>query len=207
MHKHYQYATREGHCRHRGEGGPRGGFGGFPFGGFGGPGGGGPWRGGGRKARRGDIRTAALLLLAEEPRNGYQIMQEIAGAQRRRLAPQPRLGLPRPAAARGRGPDPLRGGGRAQALPAHRRGSRAGQRARSRAARAVGADERRVWLEGTRARQDHARGRRRLRAGDAHRQRGAAGGGAQGARRRASRAYRILADGEGPMPHGGAATA
>ncbi|HEX2103915.1 MAG TPA: PadR family transcriptional regulator [Solirubrobacteraceae bacterium] len=29
------------------------------------------------KARRGDIRTAALLLLAEEPRNGYQIMQEL----------------------------------------------------------------------------------------------------------------------------------
>jgi DNA-binding PadR family transcriptional regulator len=36
---------------------------------------GGHWRG--RKARRGDIRTAALLLLAEEPRNGYQIMQEV----------------------------------------------------------------------------------------------------------------------------------
>jgi DNA-binding PadR family transcriptional regulator len=34
-------------------------------------------RGRGRKARRGDIRTAALLLLAEEPRNGYQIMQEV----------------------------------------------------------------------------------------------------------------------------------
>ena len=31
----------------------------------------------GRKARRGDIRTAALLLLAEEPRNGYQIMQDV----------------------------------------------------------------------------------------------------------------------------------
>src|SRR6267142_1980350 len=31
----------------------------------------------GGKARRGDIRTAALLLLAEEPRNGYQIMQEV----------------------------------------------------------------------------------------------------------------------------------
>jgi DNA-binding PadR family transcriptional regulator len=30
-----------------------------------------------RRARRGDIRTAALLLLAEEPRNGYQIMQEL----------------------------------------------------------------------------------------------------------------------------------
>jgi DNA-binding PadR family transcriptional regulator len=50
--------------------GPRGEFGGFG-GHHGGP------RGRGRKARRGDIRTAALLLLAEEPRNGYQIMQEV----------------------------------------------------------------------------------------------------------------------------------
>jgi DNA-binding PadR family transcriptional regulator len=68
------------HHRHHGpgphEGGPGGrGFEGFPFGGFGGPGGGRFGRG--RKARRGDIRTAALLLLAEEPRNGYQIMQEV----------------------------------------------------------------------------------------------------------------------------------
>jgi DNA-binding PadR family transcriptional regulator len=56
-----------------GEGGPRhGGFG--PGFGFGGPRGFG--RHGGR-ARRGDIRTAALLLLAEEPRNGYAIMQAI----------------------------------------------------------------------------------------------------------------------------------
>jgi DNA-binding PadR family transcriptional regulator len=46
----------------------------FPFG-PGGPGGGRFGRG--RKARRGDIRTAALLLLAEEPRNGYQIMQDV----------------------------------------------------------------------------------------------------------------------------------
>ncbi len=64
--------------RHRDRGfggpGPGSGFGGFPFGGL--PGGGGPF-GRGRKARRGDIRTAALLLLAEEPRNGYQIMQEV----------------------------------------------------------------------------------------------------------------------------------
>jgi DNA-binding PadR family transcriptional regulator len=64
---------RHGGHRHRG---PRGGgFGLGPFGGFG-PGGGGPF-GRGRKARRGDIRTAALLLLAEESRNGYQIMQEV----------------------------------------------------------------------------------------------------------------------------------
>lgn len=31
----------------------------------------------GRRARRGDVRAAALLLLEEEPRNGYQLMQEI----------------------------------------------------------------------------------------------------------------------------------
>jgi DNA-binding PadR family transcriptional regulator len=43
-------------------GGPFGGRGAFP---------------GGRRARRGDIRAAALLLLAEESRNGYQIIQEI----------------------------------------------------------------------------------------------------------------------------------
>src|ERR1700730_16312866 len=65
-----------GFHRHRRHGygpGPFGDFGGGPFGGFSGKG---P-RGRGRKARRGDIRTAALLLLAEEPRNGYQIMQEV----------------------------------------------------------------------------------------------------------------------------------
>jgi DNA-binding PadR family transcriptional regulator len=55
----------------RGPGRGPGGFGG------GGPGfGPGPGRGGrGRRARRGDIRAAALLLLAEEPRNGYGLMQ------------------------------------------------------------------------------------------------------------------------------------
>jgi DNA-binding PadR family transcriptional regulator len=52
----------------------------------------GPRRGGGRhgggqfpgvgpprgpRARRGDVRAALLVLLAEEPRNGYQLMQEI----------------------------------------------------------------------------------------------------------------------------------
>jgi DNA-binding PadR family transcriptional regulator len=46
-----------------------GGWGGPPFGGGG--------RGRGRRARRGDVRTATLLLLAEEPRNGYQLMQEL----------------------------------------------------------------------------------------------------------------------------------
>ena len=47
---------------------------------FSGPGpfGGGPWgRGRGGRARRGDVRLGMLLLLAEEPRNGYQLMQTI----------------------------------------------------------------------------------------------------------------------------------
>jgi DNA-binding PadR family transcriptional regulator len=61
------------HNRGRGPGARGRSFGHREFYGF--PGGG-P-RGRGRKARRGDIRTAALLLLAEEPRNGYQIMQEV----------------------------------------------------------------------------------------------------------------------------------
>jgi DNA-binding PadR family transcriptional regulator len=61
----------------RGSRGRHRGFGHNPWGGPGDfqPGAGGFGRG--RKARRGDIRTAALLLLAEEPRNGYQIMQEV----------------------------------------------------------------------------------------------------------------------------------
>jgi DNA-binding PadR family transcriptional regulator len=59
------------HHRH-GRGRHRGGFGG-PFG-FGGPGG--PFARG-QRARRGDVRAALLTLLAEEPRNGYQLMQEI----------------------------------------------------------------------------------------------------------------------------------
>src|SRR5512144_962499 len=43
---------------------------------FGGPGWG-PHRRGSGRARRGDVRLALLRLLAEEPRNGYQLMQAI----------------------------------------------------------------------------------------------------------------------------------
>jgi DNA-binding PadR family transcriptional regulator len=56
-----------------GRGGP--GFGG-PGGPFGGPGG--PRFARGPRVRRGDVRAAALSLLAEGPRNGYQIIQEIS---------------------------------------------------------------------------------------------------------------------------------
>ncbi|MEV2274868.1 PadR family transcriptional regulator [Nocardiopsis sp. NPDC049922] len=53
-----------------------------PFGGFGPHGGGhggfgrGGHRRGGPRARRGDVRTGILLLLAEEPRSGYEIIRE-----------------------------------------------------------------------------------------------------------------------------------
>ena len=55
---------RHGH-RHGRPGGP----GGWGFQGWGPP--------RGPRARRGDVRAALLALLAEEPRNGYQLMQEI----------------------------------------------------------------------------------------------------------------------------------
>jgi DNA-binding PadR family transcriptional regulator len=64
------------------------------FGRFGGPGfrGGpfGPPFGGGRgRKRRGDVRLALLMLLAEEPRNGYQLMQAIEERSDGRWRPSP----------------------------------------------------------------------------------------------------------------------
>ena len=65
--------------------------GGPPFGGpgFGGPGFGGPFGGGRGRRRRGEIRTALLILLAEEPRNGYQLMQTIEERSGGRWRPSP----------------------------------------------------------------------------------------------------------------------
>lgn len=46
--------------------------------------------GGGRgRAPRGDVRTAVLLLLAEQPMHGYQLMQEVAERSRGRWTPSP----------------------------------------------------------------------------------------------------------------------
>ncbi|WP_336205809.1 PadR family transcriptional regulator [Nonomuraea sp. LPB2021202275-12-8] len=77
-HQHHRGGPHE--HRHRGRRGPgqfpfdfgRGPWGPGPFGGHRG------WGGRPRKAKRGDVRAAILALLAEEPRNGYQIIQEIA---------------------------------------------------------------------------------------------------------------------------------
>ena len=78
-----EWGRRGGH-RGRGRGPRRGGWGGpppefmrggpGPFGAFGG----GPRLARGPRVRRGDVRAAALSLLAEGPRNGYQIIQEIS---------------------------------------------------------------------------------------------------------------------------------
>ena len=59
-----------GHGRHTHSGGP------------------GPRHRGGR-ARRGQVRLAALLLIAEEPRNGYQIIQELEHRTDGRWKPSP----------------------------------------------------------------------------------------------------------------------
>jgi DNA-binding PadR family transcriptional regulator len=58
---------------------------GGPFGGHGW----GPHRRGGGRARRGDVRLAVLRLLAEEPRNGYQLMQAIEERSEGRWRPSP----------------------------------------------------------------------------------------------------------------------
>jgi DNA-binding PadR family transcriptional regulator len=73
-HGHAGFAAR----RSPGGGPPMGGhpFGAGPFG-RGGPFGGFPFFRREGRARRGDVRAAILVLLAEEPRNGYQLMQEI----------------------------------------------------------------------------------------------------------------------------------
>lgn len=70
-HNHPHAPQRPGGRRHR-----RDEFG-FGPGGFGPPGFGRGPRGGRRRMRRGDVRAAILVLLDEQSRNGYQLMQEI----------------------------------------------------------------------------------------------------------------------------------
>lgn len=72
-HEHRRSRRGEGHA-HRGGRGIRGGRG---------------HRGGPGRARRGDVRLAALLLIAEEPRNGYQVIQELADRTDGRWKPSP----------------------------------------------------------------------------------------------------------------------
>jgi DNA-binding PadR family transcriptional regulator len=57
-----------------------------------GPGGhfrGGHLRRGGRRQRRGDVRAAVLVLLEEQPRNGYQLIQELTERSNDAWRPSP----------------------------------------------------------------------------------------------------------------------
>jgi DNA-binding PadR family transcriptional regulator len=47
------------------------------------------WRRGARRIRRGDVRAAILLLLEEQPRNGYQVMQELESRSEGLWRPSP----------------------------------------------------------------------------------------------------------------------
>jgi DNA-binding PadR family transcriptional regulator len=77
---------RRGH-HHPHRGGPRMGEG-MPM--HRGRGGRGPGRGTGRgRAPRGDVRTAVLILLGEQPMHGYQLMQAIADRSGGRWTPSP----------------------------------------------------------------------------------------------------------------------
>ncbi|WP_344237333.1 PadR family transcriptional regulator [Actinocorallia libanotica] len=67
-------------------GGP---FGGGPFEGRGGGRGGGPFGRGGRRGGRGATRAAILLLLAEEPRDGNQIIREAERRSGGHWSPRP----------------------------------------------------------------------------------------------------------------------
>ena len=89
-HPFFDFAGRHGrgHRHHGGPGGPGGPFGpggpgpfGGPFRGF--------FRGFGPRARRGDVRAGVLVLLAEAPRNGYQLMQELEQRSRGTWRPSP----------------------------------------------------------------------------------------------------------------------
>ena len=79
--RHIEHLERLAALRHLGENVQ---FGGGPMWGRGGPFGGGRGR-----RRRGDVRTALLLLLAVESRNGYQLMQTIEERSGGRWRPSP----------------------------------------------------------------------------------------------------------------------
>jgi len=50
---------------------------------------GGPFRREGRRQRRGDVRAAVLVLLEEQPRNGYQLIQELTERSNESWRPSP----------------------------------------------------------------------------------------------------------------------
>jgi DNA-binding PadR family transcriptional regulator len=82
-------AKMAGHQGHRGHRGRRNFL--YDFGSWGGPGGfPGPFLyGRGPRVGRGDVRAAILVLLAEEPKHGYQVIQELTERSEGRWRPSP----------------------------------------------------------------------------------------------------------------------
>ena len=82
---------------------------------------------GGRRARRGNIRTAIVTLLAERPMHGYEIMSELAERSGGVWRPSPGSRVPDAPAARGRRPRRARRvRERAPRVPAHGHGQEGG---------------------------------------------------------------------------------
>ena len=172
-----------------GPGGP--GF--FKCRGFGGP----AVRPRGRRMRRGNVRAAILLLLEEEPRNGYQVMQEIEQRSEGAWRPSPGSvypafqlladeGLIRGEARDGGNVFELTDAGRAYVEENREQLGNPWQQAGEGMPEGV----RELFHLAMQVGDRHP-------PGDAPRQRGAAGRGGEGAhRRRASALYRILAEDE-----------
>ncbi len=88
MRHHNEHHNGHHHPSHdEGRGGRRFRHGGPPFGR--GPEGFGGGRRMGRRSKRGDVRAAVLLLIGEGPRNGYQLIQELAERSNGAWRPSP----------------------------------------------------------------------------------------------------------------------
>ena len=88
-----------------------------------------PFGGGRGRRRRGDVRTGAPAAARRGAAQRLPADADDRGAQRRAVAPEPGLGLPRARPARGRGPDPRDRARRRQAVRDHRRRPRAARAA------------------------------------------------------------------------------
>ena len=181
MFGHHVYTTHGGRCG-RGPGshrererafGPGYGFGGFPAA----PGGAEVTSAVAAGARPAAATSAPrrCLLLAEEPRNGYQIMQEVQERSDGVWSPSPGSVYPALQQLEDEGLIRSAGERRTQALRAHRRRARLPEGSRRGQGRAVGADERRRQRSGRRAGQADPGGWVCVRADHAHRKRCADG--------------------------------
>ena len=139
----------------------------------------GPGFGRGPRARRGDVRAALLVLLAEEPRNGYGLMQEIEARSDGAWRPSPGSVYPALSQLEDEGLVQRGGVRRTPAVHPHRGGPHLRHGARRRARHPVGAGRRRRRAR-RRAEDARLRRRRRRHAGRPGRHRGADRRGVQG---------------------------